>query len=236
MPPGGMPGMSNGNPSAVVAAEIAFSRLARDKGQWTAFRETADKDAVMFMPQIVNAQAWLKKRPDPAQALSWSPIAVYMACDGSYAVSTGNWKQPDGTTGRFITLWRRQVNRSYKWVLDWGGGGTAVDAKRVSDVDDLIAIEGRIAECGPRGRRPDAMPTTASGKPEKPKSPKKAYEASLVRIPDPPPGNGEGQSPDGSLQWRWTSGAGNPRTLTVSMREGGALKPIVEDSLAAPAS
>jgi hypothetical protein len=228
--------MSSGNPSAVVSAEIAFSRLAREKGQWTAFRETADKDAVMFMPQIVNAQAWLKKQADPAQALSWSPIAVYMACDGSYAASTGNWKQSDGTTGRFITLWRRQANRSYKWVLDWGGGGTAVDARRVSDVDDLIAIDGQIAECGPRGRGPGSTAQNASGKREKPKSAKKAFEESLVRIADPPPADGQGQSPDGSLQWRWTSGTDNPRKLVISMRTGGAMKPIIEDSLAAPAS
>ncbi len=29
------------NPSAAIAAEIAFAQLARDKGQWTAFKATA---------------------------------------------------------------------------------------------------------------------------------------------------------------------------------------------------
>ena len=33
------------NPSAVVAAELRFARLAQEKGQWTAFRETAAEDA-----------------------------------------------------------------------------------------------------------------------------------------------------------------------------------------------
>ena len=35
------------NPSGFIAAEIAFSRLAQEKGQWTAFRETAAPEAVM---------------------------------------------------------------------------------------------------------------------------------------------------------------------------------------------
>ena len=33
------------HPSAVIAEEIAFARMAQDKGQWTAFRATATKDA-----------------------------------------------------------------------------------------------------------------------------------------------------------------------------------------------
>src|SRR3546814_5917844 len=61
------------NPSAFIAAELAFARLAQDKGQWTAFRETAAADAVMFMPQRVLARDWLKGRADPAQAVTWQP-------------------------------------------------------------------------------------------------------------------------------------------------------------------
>ena len=34
-------GEGHANPSAVIAEEIAFARLAQEKGQWTAFRTTA---------------------------------------------------------------------------------------------------------------------------------------------------------------------------------------------------
>ncbi|MGN6692381.1 MAG: hypothetical protein ACTHJU_15705, partial [Sphingopyxis sp.] len=61
------------NPSGFIAAEIAFARLAQDKGQWTAFRETAAPDAVMFVPQRVRAQDWLKSKKDPAEAVKWQP-------------------------------------------------------------------------------------------------------------------------------------------------------------------
>ena len=71
------------NPSAFVAAEIGFARLAQEKGQWTAFRETSHPDAVMFVPQRVKARDWLKTQKDPAEAVKWQPHAVYVSCDGN---------------------------------------------------------------------------------------------------------------------------------------------------------
>ena len=90
------------NPSAVVAAEIAFNRLAQEKGQWTAFRETAAKDAVMFVPQMANAQAWLKGRKDPPASVKWQPEKVLMSCNGSIGVTTGPWQRaaPSSEQGR----------------------------------------------------------------------------------------------------------------------------------------
>ena len=66
------------NPSGFIAAEIAFARLAQEKGQWTAFRETAAPDAVMFVPQRVNARDWLKAQKDPAEAVRWQPHKVFV--------------------------------------------------------------------------------------------------------------------------------------------------------------
>ena len=71
------------DPSSVIAAEIAFNRLAQKKGQWTAFRETAADDAVMFVPQRVVAKDWLKKQADPPASVSWSPSIVYVSCDAA---------------------------------------------------------------------------------------------------------------------------------------------------------
>lgn len=143
------------NPSAVVAAEIAFSRLAQEKGQWTAFRETAAKDAVMFVPDMVNAQTWLKGRKDPAVAIKWQPQKVLMSCDGSVGVSTGAWQQPDGSVGFFTTIWRRDVKGRWKWVLDHGD---ALKAPR--PVADFIVT--KMATCPPERRSPPPVPATAA--------------------------------------------------------------------------
>ena len=77
------------NPSAIISAEIAFARLAQEKGQWTAFRETAAKDAVMFDPEPNLAQAWLKGRADPPAAVKWQAHKAFMSCDGKTGATTG---------------------------------------------------------------------------------------------------------------------------------------------------
>ncbi|WP_253339346.1 DUF4440 domain-containing protein [Sphingobium sp. OAS761] len=108
------------DPSSVIAAEIAFNRLAQDKGQWTAFRATAADDAVMFVPRKVLAKDWLKKQADPPASVSWTPSVVYVSCDGRLAASTGNWTRPDGSVGYFTTIWRRDKKGTWRWVLDHG--------------------------------------------------------------------------------------------------------------------
>ena len=108
------------NPSAVVATELAFARAARERGQWTAFREYAAEDAVMFVPGAVRAQEWLKGRADPMQAVQWQVHQVWMSCDGSLAVTQGAAQWPDGRPGRFVTAWQRQRDGNYRWVMDEG--------------------------------------------------------------------------------------------------------------------
>lgn len=128
------------NPSAVIAAELAFARAAREEGQWSAFREYAADDAVMFVPQAVQAQEWLQGRADPAQAVQWQPHQVWMSCDGSLAVTRGAAQWPDGRLGSFVTVWERQRDGSYKWVLD-----------KVGFVEQPLAapdfIQTRVADC-----------------------------------------------------------------------------------------
>src|SRR5690606_30179687 len=108
----------NANPSAVIAAEMAFARAAQEKGQWTAFRQYATRDAVMFVPEPVNAQQWLRGQADPAQAVTWQPYQVWSSCDGSFAVSTGGATYPGGVQSNFVTVWQKQTDGKYLWVLD----------------------------------------------------------------------------------------------------------------------
>ncbi|HEY7806968.1 MAG TPA: hypothetical protein VIC34_07200 [Croceibacterium sp.] len=128
------------NPSAVVATELAFAREAQEIGQWTAFDKYAAADAIMFEPQVVKAKDWLKKRANPAQALTWQPYAVWMSCDGSMAVSKGAWQRADGAHGYFTTVWQRQKNGSYKWTLDQGD--TLAQPLAAPEM-----ISGEVADC-----------------------------------------------------------------------------------------
>ncbi|WP_088201751.1 DUF4440 domain-containing protein, partial [Sphingobium sp. Z007] len=137
------------DPSSVIAAEIAFNRLAQQKGQWTAFAETAADDAVMFVPQRVLAKDWLKKQANPAVSVSWSPSIVYVSCDGNLAASSGNWTQPDGTVGYFTTIWRRDKKGRWQWILDHGD--TLATPRATPEF-----MSGKVATCkrGPDGPPP----------------------------------------------------------------------------------
>lgn len=108
------------DPSRVIAAEMAFARTAQEKGQWTAFAEFAASDAVMFVPEPVNARQWLRGRANPAQSVRWQPHQVWSSCDGTLAITRGAWQRPDGSSGYFTTVWQRQPRAEYRWVMDQG--------------------------------------------------------------------------------------------------------------------
>lgn len=205
--PGDAPG--HANPSAVIAEEIAFARLAQDKGQWTAFRTTATKDAVMFVPQMAYAQVWLKDRADPAQAVKWQPHQVWSSCDGSIGVTRGAWQRGE-LNGFFTTIWQRQKDGAYKWIMDQGD-----ELPMALDPPEMIVA--KVADC-PKGPR---------GKPGKlPKLPKK--------LPPLDSGHAVGQSLDGTLNWEVTVQPDGARNLSVSMVVGGAMTPVQVVEFAAP--
>lgn len=136
----GAPGMAQ--PTDIVATELAFARLAQEKGQWTAFREYAADGALFFGPTGVNeAEPWLEKQQDPAQAVTWGVHQIWMSCDGSLAVSAGAFDEPNGPKGRYYTVWQRQRDRDYKFVFDFG-----IPMDQPPATPDLI--KGDVAKCG----------------------------------------------------------------------------------------
>ena len=135
------------NPGQVIATERAFAREAREKGTWTAFRHYATDDALSPSPRLESIQQGLKGVPDPPKPILWGPDAAWSSCDGSFAADTGEAVQPNGRKGRFLTIWQRQADGEYRWVLDQGfdSAGGPIDPD---------TIPARVAEC-PKGPRPD---------------------------------------------------------------------------------
>ena len=200
------------NPSAIVQAELAFARLAQEKGQWTAFRETAADDAIMFTPELVNAQQWLKNKPDPAQAVTWQPHHIYMSCDGSMAVSTGAWQNAKGETGHFTTIWqqqdfgqRRQDRKvDWKWVFD---DGQPLD----TPLAEPDYVETEVASCTPGSAAGLAAATPANK-------------------------GRAGASADRTLLWSAAVASDGSRTVYVDLaREDGSFRRIHQYTVPAPA-
>jgi hypothetical protein len=138
-----------------VEAERAFAADAKTIGQWTAFRKWSTDDAVMFVPQPTNAHDFLKDRKDPPQAIDWWPTASYISCDGKLAVNTGGWKRADGSVGYFSTVWQRQPDGSWKWIVD---GGDTLAVSRPRPKTPLV----RTARCLAHGDSVDAVTGNSS--------------------------------------------------------------------------
>lgn len=200
------PGTGTANPSVLIATEIAFARMAREKGQWTAFREFSDDGAVMFAPGPVLAKSYLARQKDPAAPLQWQAQQVWMSCDGTVGVTKGAWQQPGGATGYYTTVWKRQKKGVYRWVLDQGD--TLAQPLPVSDM-----LSASVADCAPRGSA--AVPVDATGAP-------------IVVRPSRDAGlQGGGRSDDGTLTWSYTATPDNGRTVVVSLRKGDEMKQVL---------
>lgn len=203
-------GNSYANPSAVIAAELSFAQLAQDKGQWTAFAETAASDAVMFTPKMVYAQRWLKGRANPPVAIKWQPHAVWSSCDGSLMVSHGAWQGPK-QSGYFTTLWQRQPKGGYKWILD----STDTVTEPLAAPEMLAA---RVADCPQRSKRP----------------PSSSKQAKAKALPALNPAKRSGTSNDGTLSWEVTVDPSGARNLAVDWTKDGAVTPVLIEEVAAP--
>lgn len=199
------PERTRANPGRVIADEIAFARLAQDKGQWTAFRAMAAPTAEMFTPKRVKAADWLKNRADPAQAVRWQPHAAWSSCDGSIAVTHGAWQSGSAAnpvTGYFTTVWERQRNGRYKWLLDHG------DVLPMP-IDAPEMISAKVAECSGTPGVPLAAP--AVGEDMK-----------------------QGIAHDQTLLFTSTVTPDGGRTVTIRLWNGTAHDVVLQETVAAP--
>ena len=212
-----------GNPSALIAAESAFARLAREKGQWTAFADMATDEAEMFVPQRVLAQVWLKGRANPPQAVQWQPSSVWMSCDGSAGVTFGAYQAGDNQAGWFSTVWQQQRKKgNYKWVLDQGGDLAAPLA-------GTDFITGKVADCPARPHRDplaDAPPKPKRGDPPPPPRPLAGPIPPLAAIAGAD--SKDGRSIDGTLAWRSTVLPGGTREWTVWLWQDGRMNEVLK--------
>ena len=112
----------------VVGAEHAFAQHSIDHGMKDAFLSFAAPDGVVFRRGPVNAiELWKSRNPAPAGLLTWWPSYSDVSDAGDLGWTTGPYEfrekpsdaKPAGT-GHFFTVWRRQPDGAWKFVLDLG--------------------------------------------------------------------------------------------------------------------
>jgi hypothetical protein len=205
-------------PSTIVAAELAFSRAARERGQWTAFRMFAAPGALLHGENgPFPIEPWLATQIDPPAAVQWEPRAVAISCDGALAVSQGRYLDPDGKVGNFVTVWERQADGEYRYVFDVGGDDVPQPPPRkpVEEgnivVTAIDAVQGLVASCPRSGAAIPPPPAIAVGEEGK-------TDARLSR--------------DGTLRWRWEHRADGTRHAAADYFYEGRWLTAFEQSLA----
>lgn len=213
-----------GQPSKIVATEVAFERLARENGQWSAFAEYAAVGAVIHQNDgPVAATEWLSRQGNPPETARWNPRSVWISCDGSLALSKGRFRTPTGEVGDFVRVWQSSGPNEYQWKYHLAALDNPQPPPPPSDssgaeneirVTAFDTIQGFVADCPKRD-----VPTPAP-------------MASPITDGVDQAG---GVSRDRTLQWRWEHDRKGGRRIIAHYVEGGEWKLALDESMG-PAS
>ncbi|HEV7890919.1 MAG TPA: hypothetical protein VGP08_09780 [Pyrinomonadaceae bacterium] len=112
----------------VVEAEHAFAQYSIDHGMKDAFINFAAPDGVLFRRGPINAvETWKNRNPAPTGLLTWWPSYADVSSAGDMGWTTGPYEfrekptdeKPAGT-GHFFTVWQRQPDGTFRFVVDLG--------------------------------------------------------------------------------------------------------------------
>ncbi|HST52261.1 MAG TPA: hypothetical protein VLJ61_09665 [Pyrinomonadaceae bacterium] len=112
----------------VVEAEHAFALYSIEHGMKEAFLRFAAPDGIVFRRAPVNAiETWTQITPAPKGLLTWWPTYADVSSAGDLGWTTGPYEfrenaadKTPASTGHFATVWRRQPDGSFKFILDLG--------------------------------------------------------------------------------------------------------------------
>jgi ketosteroid isomerase-like protein len=123
----------------LMQVDIDFSNLSKDKGMNHAFLSYADENAVLLKPNSYPIQGIeiLRERyskPDTSFTLLWKPLFADIAVSLELGYTYGTWElktkdekeNPVSYYGTYVTIWKKDKNGSWKFVLDTGNSGLEV--------------------------------------------------------------------------------------------------------------
>lgn len=118
----------------VLNTDIEFSNYSEKEGMKKAFLTFADDEAVLLrsnsMPIVgkENIGKSNTKIVDTTFTLTWKPIHVFISKSADLAYTYGTYtltvkNDTSLTEGTYVSIWKKQENETWKWVLDTGNEG-----------------------------------------------------------------------------------------------------------------
>ena len=126
----------------VVAADSAFADLGYRMGAAHAFSNTAAADGVVFGPTyfVIGPQEIQSYFSSQARdgSLTWRPVFGTIAGSRDLGFTIGEYistgRGPSGAVvqrfGKYLTVWKRQSNGSWKFVVDGGNATPTRDSQK----------------------------------------------------------------------------------------------------------
>ena len=112
--------------TVLLTAETTFATQAAQVGTAAAFlANSAPTALVTEKGKLANAQDVWKARPSaPSNRLLWYPTLADVAQSGDLGYTTGPWtlmqNERPQTAGEYVTVWRKQPDGQWKFVVDMG--------------------------------------------------------------------------------------------------------------------
>jgi ketosteroid isomerase-like protein len=126
----------------LIEVDSLFSDYSIAHGKNAAFLKFAAEDVTFLAPNnyplvgIKLLEERQAKRPDTTYTLRWKPIYARAAESGDLGYTYGTWElminntNPEQVTrGTYATIWKRNENGEWKYVLDTGQEGLGEDKK-----------------------------------------------------------------------------------------------------------
>lgn len=122
---------------SLMDADAEFSKYSETKGQFKAFLQYADENATLMRPKSMpvigkkEIEKLYNTRSDSSYMLTWKPLFAEVSSSGDLGYTYGTWlliakdeEQNDiNSEGTYTTVWKKQSDGSWKWVLDTGNEG-----------------------------------------------------------------------------------------------------------------
>jgi ketosteroid isomerase-like protein len=120
----------------ILKTDREFSEYSRENSIVKAFLAFADERSVLIrdsgLPLVGKGalEEHMKKKSTESLVMTWEPIYAEASVAGDLGYSYGTFKiclreKPEETVsnGCYVSIWKRQKNGTWKWILDAGSQG-----------------------------------------------------------------------------------------------------------------